>query len=174
VKKPVEPQPQQQLDLAFHRAAGPGPITPGPIERQPPAEEDIPGGPSKEVAEEAALLVAWRRVPQPVNLLYACICTFSAKGADYSKEDADRISNFRESADECGVTIQQSWYIYAYKHWNSVKAYVKKGKLETEPLWKRLMDVIVYCTLLALIAKDQRTPGAEAPAITDYKSTEHA
>jgi hypothetical protein len=87
-----------------------------------------------------------------------CWDIYDRKGNDYTrgKGDIDRLDNFREAAAGAGISILQSWYVYAYKHWSAVIRFVREGRVESEPIESRLYDVINYVVLLLLHVKEMR------------------
>ena len=100
-------------------------------------------------SHDTAVLSAWRKLPEPAQrILFACLRTFDQKGADYREGSADPFANFKRVSEAVGVTPEQAWFTYAYKHWSAVAGWCRRGQLESEPVWSRLMDVIVYCILL--------------------------
>jgi len=97
--------------------------------------------------------------PEMQNLLYACARTLAAKGADYAHEQ-DRLANFNEGATYLGLNPEQVWGVYVWKHVASIFKYCRSLKNESEPTWKRVMDVVVYLLLFVLFLKkrDQALP----------------
>lgn len=77
------------------------------------------------------------------------------KGADYAK-DTDRLSNFKDNANQLGLTPKQVWAVYAAKHWNAICSYIKNGQVESEPIESRLHDLILYSFLLLGLIEDER------------------
>lgn len=103
---------------------------------------------------ELLMLEAFQKLePDFQDFFYACMRTREAKGADYSGK-TDAIKNFREDAADFGepFTMRHTWFVLAAKHWKAVKAFVRSGQTESEPIWKRCMDVAVYVSLLVRIA----------------------
>ena len=80
------------------------------------------------------------------------------KGADYTRHDPDRLSNFKRAAAAVGVTPFQAWAIYAGKHWDSIMAYVKTGKVESEAIEGRIDDLINYMYLLEGLINENAKP----------------
>ena len=81
------------------------------------------------------------------------------KGGEYSG-DTDRLSNFRRNAQDCGLSMEQVWRVYAGKHWDSITQYVKDQALGTsrpraEPLSGRADDLIVYLLLFKAMLKEK-------------------
>jgi hypothetical protein len=77
------------------------------------------------------------------------------KGADYTRQEADRLSNFKRTAAGIGLTPVQVWAVFANKHWDAIMAYVKTGKVESEGIEGRIDDVHNYLYLLEGILKEQ-------------------
>lgn len=78
------------------------------------------------------------------------------KGADYTRGDADRLSNFKRVAKAVGLTSLQVWYVYASKHWDAISVYVKTGRVESEGIAGRFDDLANYLMLgLALLAEPE-------------------
>lgn len=88
----------------------------------------------------------------------ACWKIYDHKGNDYTrgKGDLDRTDNFKQAAENNGVTPYQAWGVYFYKHVSAVWRFLKDGKVESEPIDGRLHDVINYSILLVLLVKEMR------------------
>lgn len=91
-------------------------------------------------SEEFNKLVATARTRQDELLL--------KKGADYTRHDPDRLSNFKRAAKDIGITPLQAWAVYSNKHWDAVMAFIKTGKAESESITSRLDDLHNYLYLL--------------------------
>ena len=78
----------------------------------------------------------------------------TVKGADYTRHDPDRLSNFKNNAKGIGLTPEQVWAVYFMKHIDAIMSYVKTGKLESEALTGRLDDAINYLYLFEALVKD--------------------
>lgn len=104
--------------------------------------------------------------PEMQNLLYACARTLAAKGADYAHEE-DRLANFNQGAAYLGLHPEQVWGVYMWKHVASLFKYCRSLKNESEPTWKRVMDVVVYCMLFVLFLKRAGEPMPPEPASFD-------
>jgi len=96
------------------------------------------------------------RDPQLFALFSDCIKILDTKGADYTSGNSsvDRLHNFRTAAADAKISMRHVWYVYAYKHWSSIKRYVVDGHVESEPLRSRVIDVINYMYLLLEIDAD--------------------
>ena len=77
----------------------------------------------------------------------------TTKGADYAGSE-DRLANFKRNAERWGMTPIQVWSIYFGKHMDAIESYVKKGKLESEPIEARIMDARNYLFLLKCLIED--------------------
>jgi hypothetical protein len=79
------------------------------------------------------------------------------KGRDYSRGEADTLSNFKRHAAALELTPEQVWAVYASKHWDAVITFCKRGQVESEPIAGRIDDLLTYLFLLkGLIADRQR------------------
>jgi hypothetical protein len=90
-----------------------------------------------------------------------------SKGRDYTRDDADRLINFKKIADEMGVDPLLVWWVYFRKHIDAIATHVKTGKAESEPIVTRFIDAQNYLYLgYALIkeAKDRKVATEEVKA----------
>lgn len=76
-----------------------------------------------------------------------------AKGGDYST-DTDRLSNFKEQAKLLGVPARVIWAVYCHKHIDAVDRWVREGKLTSETIRSRFLDLANYALLGAALAED--------------------
>lgn len=79
-----------------------------------------------------------------------------SKGKDYSRGEADTLSNFKRHAEALGLTPEQVWAVYASKHWDAVISYCKHGQVESEPIAGRIDDALTYLLLLKGLIADRR------------------
>lgn len=77
----------------------------------------------------------------------------TSKGRDYAG-DANVFRNFEDVAARTGQTRLQVWSVYIQKHLLAIEKYISEGKLESEPVDSRILDVIVYLALLYAMVKD--------------------
>jgi hypothetical protein len=77
------------------------------------------------------------------------------KGKDYAG-DQDALANFKVIGKDLGLDPLKVWGVYASKHWSAVMAYVREGKVESEPIEGRLHDVILYCFLLLGLIEERK------------------
>lgn len=84
--------------------------------------------------------------------------TMSSKGKEYTQGQEDRLSNFKSTAKELGLTPMQIWAVYFKKHIESILSYAKSGEsFSNEPIQSRIMDARVYLALgRALIEDDKK------------------
>jgi len=68
------------------------------------------------------------------------------KQKDYAR-DFDALDNFKSIAQITGLTPQQVWSVYFYKHISAVMAWAREGKVESESLKSRFIDIINYAKL---------------------------
>ncbi len=77
------------------------------------------------------------------------------KGADYTRKDPDRLSNFKTVANSLGLDPLQVWAVYAGKHWEAIMSYIKTGKAESEAIEGRLDDLCNYLYLAEALIKEK-------------------
>ena len=80
-----------------------------------------------------------------------------AKGRDYTiglQDSEDALGNFKEVGARLGLTKYQVWATYCAKHFDSILAWVKTGKLESESLRGRFLDLINYALLGLLLVEE--------------------
>ena len=84
----------------------------------------------------------------------------NTKGEEYSRSD-DQLGNFRRSAAEARLTMEQVWLVFFNKHVDSIKSYVANGgKVKsTESIGSRIDDAILYLILLKAIIEDKSDGG---------------
>lgn len=84
----------------------------------------------------------------------------AVKGGEYAADD-DRLANFRRNAEALGLQMEQVWAVYAGKHWDAVRNFVKdlgegRQRPASEPIEGRVDDLIVYLTLFKAILQERR------------------
>lgn len=91
-------------------------------------------------------------------ILEQCLRVLQSKGADYTVGSSDKLANFKRSADFTGLTPQQAWSVYFYKHVAAIFSYVKTGgQAESEPIEGRIVDAINYLLLFGkMVAETKR------------------
>ena len=75
------------------------------------------------------------------------------KGNDYSRKE-NAFANFISSAASLGLSVPQVWAVYAKKHWDAIMRFCRDGFVESESLRSRLLDVVVYASILAAFVEE--------------------
>ena len=78
------------------------------------------------------------------------------KGADYTRHDPDRLSNFKRLAKDLDLPPIKIWAVYAGKHWDALMAFIKTGKAESEAIEGRFDDLHNYLYLLEGLLEDEK------------------
>ena len=77
------------------------------------------------------------------------------KGKDYAG-DEDVLTNFKRIASNIGLTPLEAWYVYSSKHWDAITSFVKNGKVESESIRGRFIDMSNYLLLgMAIIQSSE-------------------
>lgn len=87
----------------------------------------------------------------------------AVKNRDYSVRG--RVLDFGPTAQELGVTELAVWGVYFLKHVRAILNYVRDGRVCSEPIENRLLDVANYCVLLQALIHEQaanKDEGAES------------
>lgn len=80
----------------------------------------------------------------------------AAKGKDYTRGDADRLTNFKRIARDVGITPLQAWAVYAGKHYDAIMTFIKTGRAESEDIFGRLDDLANYLYLLEGLLREEK------------------
>lgn len=88
-------------------------------------------------------------------LLEECMSVLQTKGVDYSAGSDDGIWNFRAIAEDIDIPIEKAWWVYFFKHLTAVRAFVKRRRVESEPIRGRIVDCINYLLLLNRILEER-------------------
>lgn len=98
---------------------------------------------------ESVRNMAWElgRLFPASGLLAEAMAVANAKRADYTN-GGDRFANFRTRAEELKCSIFLVWSVYAGKHLDALRTYTRTGKLESEPVNGRVVDLLNYLDLL--------------------------
>lgn len=70
-----------------------------------------------------------------------------SKGDDYTRHDPDRLANFKKLATDLDIQPLTVWAVYAGKHWDAIMSYIKTGKVESESILERFLDLQNYLYL---------------------------
>lgn len=95
------------------------------------------------------------------DAMYArIVMTNETKGVDYAGE-TDALANFKDAAIALGMTPFQIWAVYHHKHQSAIDQFIKRGRVESEPIEDRIMDAILYLFLLLGLVEDAKTEEKE-------------
>ncbi len=77
------------------------------------------------------------------------------KGKEYANSE-DRFANFNRLAAQLGLTNIQVGWVYTAKHLDSIAQYCRTQKTYSdEPIMGRIVDAIVYLTLIGGMIEEQ-------------------
>lgn len=77
-----------------------------------------------------------------------------SKNPDYSAGTDDAMNDYKSAAARLGVTPFQAWAVLLTKHIHAVERFVKTGKLSSESIHSRLIDLANYAMLGDALVKD--------------------
>src|SRR5574342_643415 len=80
---------------------------------------------------------------------------YSRKNHDYTMADPDPFHNFKATAELAGTNSMQAWFTHFYKHFAAVATLCKTGKVESEGIEGRFIDIINYAILGLGLAQQQ-------------------
>jgi hypothetical protein len=75
------------------------------------------------------------------------------KGREYA-HDADTLADFKEVADETGISPLQCWATYVKKHQRAIDTFIREGGVKSESIESRIHDVLTYHILLLGLIQD--------------------
>lgn len=78
------------------------------------------------------------------------------KGRDYTIDD-DPFKDLREIAQDLDISPMKVMWVFARKHLSAIKNYIKTGRVESEPIEERLIDLANYCALLYALINEENT-----------------
>lgn len=78
----------------------------------------------------------------------------AAKNADYSAGTDDAMRNYYELSQASGCTPFQAWMCLFFKHVTAVMRYSKDGKVSSESIHGRMIDIANYAILGDALIKD--------------------
>lgn len=82
------------------------------------------------------------------------IATTMAKNPDYSAGSDDAMNNYYEVGEAASIDPLKAWMVFMTKHWTAIKRYVRDGKVSSEPIHGRLIDLATYAMLGDALIKD--------------------
>ena len=86
-----------------------------------------------------------------------CIHVLTTKGKDYTPDESDRLSQFKEIAIEVGITPRQVIGVLLIKHYQSICKVIRGETLLAEQLESKVIDEINYlCFLLAQVEEETK------------------
>lgn len=77
-----------------------------------------------------------------------------AKNADYSAGSDDSMNNYYEVGRFAGVTPFQAWMVLVGKHLTAIMRYAKDGKVSSESIQGRFIDLANYAMLGSALVQD--------------------
>lgn len=82
------------------------------------------------------------------------------KGKEYANKHTDRLQNFKETADRCGVTPLQACMVLVVKHQMALEGFIRNQRtFSDESVRSRVVDLITYYKLfLALVLERDESP----------------
>jgi len=89
-------------------------------------------------------------------LLCKVINMGTTKGKEYSNSES-RFANFDRAAAELGLTNIQVAWVYVKKHLDGIASFCRTGKELSEPIEGRIVDAIVYLTLIAGMIEEDKS-----------------
>lgn len=87
-----------------------------------------------------------------VDIVKKAIETNRDKGHDYTGGSPDTLRNFYKVAGLVGSTPLQTWGVYVAKHLDAIETFMTTGRVASEPIESRLVDVLVYAAIGHFIA----------------------
>jgi len=78
----------------------------------------------------------------------------AAKNADYSAGTDDAMRNYYELSQASGCTPFQAWMVLMMKHVTAIMRYSKDGKVSSESIHGRFVDLANYAILGDALVKD--------------------
>lgn len=78
------------------------------------------------------------------------------KRPDYTQESVDVLANFKNAAQEAGITPMQAWLVHFHKQYSAVARYVKHPNADvSEPMIDRFADLRNYLQLGFALMRDE-------------------
>ena len=90
-----------------------------------------------------------------IKLIEKVIGMGATKGKEYSNSES-RFANFDRLAAELGLTNIQVAWVYTKKHLDGIVSYCRTKQILSEPIEGRIVDAIVYLTLIAGMIEEER------------------
>jgi hypothetical protein len=77
-----------------------------------------------------------------------------SKGLSYSGQE-DKLGNFRRGSKLAGLKMEQVWFVYFVKHFDSLCSYLRGEYTDSEPIRGRILDMMNYLFLLCGILREK-------------------
>lgn len=77
----------------------------------------------------------------------------ASKGADYTR-DVDRLANFKNAGKRYEMSPMKALMVYVDKHMEAIATYTNTGKVNSEDILSRFIDVANYMVLGAALVVD--------------------
>lgn len=90
------------------------------------------------------------------ELFAECRAMRDSKGKEYAGT-ADRFGNFNRLAEKLGLPREKILSVYLTKHLDAIDNFIRDRKVYSEPIRGRIVDAIVYLSLLAGMIDEERT-----------------
>lgn len=101
------------------------------------------------------------------RFLTQCVDVLKMKNRDYTGGSTDRLSGLKDIATETGVSVRQVLWIYVRKHLDALKRYCRDGKLDSEGITTRLIDIVNYMVLIQHAEVQRQEEGPVPVSSTD-------
>lgn len=101
------------------------------------------------------------------------LAMIETKGREYTGgaeagNDLDTLHNFKDVAEQTGMTALQCWGVYFLKHISAIMTYVKDPERDlSEPIDGRIMDARTYLGLLQCLIDEANGPAPCLPSDED-------
>lgn len=86
------------------------------------------------------------------------------KGHDYTGGGPDRLANFIEDGEALGISPEMAWAVHFRKQVAAVMTWATTGRIESESLSNRFVDIRNYC-LLGLALREASRPTEEGRGV---------
>jgi len=83
-----------------------------------------------------------------------CFPTLRSKGSSYARKSNDVNANFKRAAKNLDLNKYQVWAVYYQKQYDALLSFIEGGE-ESEPIYKRILDLVNYpLILLTMLVED--------------------
>lgn len=88
------------------------------------------------------------------SMFKQCRELLETRGADYSRNEPDVLSNFKRCAQDLDMRAVEIAWVYARKHLDSIVSYIKTGT-SSEPIESRVADAINYLLIIYCLLREE-------------------